>query len=32
LQALAQAELEDFRRRAAPARRGPAGARDRADA
>ncbi len=32
LQALAQAELEDFRRRAAPARRDPAGARDRADA
>ena len=32
LQALAQAELEDFRRRAAPARRGPAGARDRANA
>jgi hypothetical protein len=32
LQALAQAELEDFRRRAPPARRGPAGARDRADA
>ncbi len=32
LQALARAELEDFRRRAAPARRDPAGARDRADA
>jgi len=32
LQALAQAELEDFRRRATPARRGQAGAHDRADA
>jgi hypothetical protein len=32
LQALARAELEDFRRRAAPARGDPAGARDRADA
>lgn len=31
LQALAQAELEDVRRRAAPGRRGPAGARGRAD-
>ena len=31
LQALAQVELEDVRRRAAPGRRGPAGARGRAD-
>jgi hypothetical protein len=32
LQALARAEFEDFRRRAAPARRDRASARDRADA